>query len=246
MTYLSIILNLIFVIHIGTNNKHINYLNNTPTISTDGTIIVPISIDTCLNETITYESKPSELQDANKLARQRDSIINLDDVIKTTPIANINDSLTTTETSIDTTLHTLITNKELLLFCKYIKTQSNDPFSTKGYKDQIYVIQVMLNRLYKNNVTWTQYYNNPKVNCSQTIKRMKSKRLNISFNIEKSSTDFQTHCNVMDVLNGRIEPEFVLPKNILYFHSHNRPYLSKNGMWSKKNHYCTVIHKFFK
>ncbi len=133
---------------------------------------------------------------------------------------------------------------DIILFCKYIKTQSNDPLTTKGLTDQLFVIQVMFNRMKQNECNWKEYYRNNQINCSNTIKKMKSGFKKVSFDLSnrKDSILFE---NVNLILDGKLEKQYHLTEDIQYFHS-NKTICSNKTPWKKEKYLFTVKHHFFK
>lgn len=113
--------------------------------------------------------------------------------------------------------------EEMLSFVKYIKTQQ----SVFG-EDCKAVIRTMFNRLEHHNVTWYEYYSTPSINCSASIRKLRSGRLNIS--VGTTGNDSLIVDYVQKVLFDKVE---YFNPNILYFEScryppNRAPHLSNN------------------
>lgn len=134
--------------------------------------------------------------------------------------------------------------EDIILFCKYIKTQSNDVLTTKGLTDQIFVIQVMFNRMKDNKCNWREYYNNPKINSSRTISLMRSHKLIVKFKPESNRVDKEILNNVNKVIYNEVDSSLIIPGNLMYFHSYNKRYIN-GSCWKKDKYYTTVLHHFF-
>ena len=135
---------------------------------------------------------------------------------------------------------------DILLFAKYVKTQSNDVFTTDGFIDNLFVIQVLLNRLEDNKCNWLEYYNNPKINSSKTIRLMRAHKLIVRFNPETNRVDREILNNVNKAIYGGIDSQYIVPKNLMYFHSYKNKFLNiDKDIWNKYNYYTTVRHHFF-
>lgn len=126
-------------------------------------------------------------------------------------------------------------------FVRYVKTQSNDLTSKAGWIDNYYVIQVMLNRLRKNNCTWQEYFTNNKINCSATIKKIKAGK-KVPNNSKTGNYD-EIRGRLFEVINGELPDSLLVPENLYYFHSHKRKFA--RGIWSQKEYYCSHKHHFF-
>lgn len=136
-------------------------------------------------------------------------------------IANKIPTITTYST--DTTNFGLSDAKVMALFIKYIKTQSNTVSTDVGKRDVYYVVQTMINRLREYNVDWMGYYNSQRINCSNSIKRMKTGHLRPSFSLD--SKHDQVILNIANsVLDGTINDSLKLRADVLYFHSHGKAY----------------------
>ena len=133
--------------------------------------------------------------------------------------------------------------KDMICFIKYLKTQSSTLTDENSKADVYFVIQTMYNRLRYNNCTWRQYYNNPGLNHSQSIKRLKSGDLKEYFNwddvSDKELFNIAYACNL-----GLIDERYRLPKDILYFESFKKA--PDRGPHVLVNFYTKRRHRFYR
>lgn len=127
-------------------------------------------------------------------------------------------------------------------FIKYVKTQSNHIDSDKGRRDVYLVMQTLFNRMRYDGIDWPTYYNTPRINCSQSIKRMKSGHLRPSFSIN------DTHDQIMismaySALYGFVEGDLKLDSAVLYFHSFGPRY--DRAPHSQRNFHTEARHRFY-
>lgn len=122
--------------------------------------------------------------------------------------------------------------KALQSFIRYIKTQSNTITSDVGKADVYYVMQTIFNRMDKANCTWLTYYNTPRINQSESIRRMKTGHLNPSFS-HGSLHDQRLIAMAYSALFGHLPAYLTLPKNVMYFHSFGKQYNRNPHIQSK-------------
>lgn len=203
----------------------------------DSAIISNKMIDTTKNENNAVKTQNIELYDKDKFG-DKSSMIRLDKP------NNFND------------YHFFMDEEELILFCKYIKSQSRINLNDESsLLDNLLVIQVMFNRLVENECTWLRYWNNQKINNSKSIKLMKLNKLRITFDI-RLKEDRLLYNRVKQISSGDysvIKEDYpydnvIIPANVLYFESFKRS--PNRGVHKKKNMfngYFTVNtkHKFY-
>lgn len=152
--------------------------------------------------------------------------------------------------------HFFMNDEELILFCKYIKSQSRINLNDESsLLDNLLVIQVMFNRLVKYETSWRRYYDNQSINNSKSIKLMKLKKLVVNFDL-RLKEDRLLYNRVKQISVGDYSvikedypyDDVILPANVLYFESFKRS--PNRGVHKKKNMfngYFTVNtkHKFY-
>lgn len=204
------------------------------------TLLTLVNIGINVNNTSKYENTINK-QDTLIL---KDTLIIRDTLILKDTIYIENDFVKKEESRINlfNSNDFFSTEEDIILFCKYIKTQSNDVLTTKGLTDQIFVIQVMFNRMKDNKCNWREYYNNNSINCSNTIKKMKKgKRVKFNLSNKKDSILYE---NVLNIVNNTFDKQYLLEEDVLYFHSNKRIY--GNSPWLKEKYLFTIKHHFFK
>jgi len=122
---------------------------------------------------------------------------------------------------------------DIVSFCKYIKTQQNDP---KQYVDMVHVIGVMVNRVNKTGLKWSAFTHSPKANSS-TIRRLVSNQLTIKFDTSNYNDRF-IYEQVELYLSGRHEIE--VPPNLLMFEN-----CKGTPPSCFKNFYKRFTHRFY-
>ena len=148
--------------------------------------------------------------------------------------------LTDTVRLIDTSCPHLIFKSvdEAILFVRYVKTQSSR-FDT----DNELVMQALINRCRKANVSWYQYYLNPRINHSRSIQLMKQGRLRPIFDWANES-DVRLLERAIRVQYGEVEVK--APDNLLYFHSFkDNRFKNHKGIWNPNNLWGRYRHKFY-
>lgn len=133
---------------------------------------------------------------------------------------------------------------DIILFCKYLKTQSSHFHTDVWERDAWAVCQSMLNRLHIYNCTWKQYLATPSINHSSTIRRRVHLTKPFNINVKEDQKLFEM---VMLCISGQVPKKFKIPHNIGAFESHpyipNRAPHYRDSLWSKKGY--TTKHKFY-
>lgn len=138
---------------------------------------------------------------------------------------------------------------QITSFFKYIKTQSSDMSSELGRKDILFVIQVMLNRIDNSGCkTWQNYFNNPRINNSESIRGLINGRLKPLFSTSNTNDRLMIEMLYMTLRNrlyghSTLLRQFIIPRNILYFESFKK--CPNRGVHRLDKMYCKVIHKFY-
>lgn len=130
----------------------------------------------------------------------------------------------------------------LILFVKYIKTQSNHIDTELGKTDVYYVIQTMINRMRSNGVDWATYYKCQRINNSQSIQRMKNGSLKPGFNID-SKHDKEITMMVYAALYSQLPDKYRIDNDVLYFHSFGASYNRSPHSRNKLN--VIARHRFY-
>lgn len=128
--------------------------------------------------------------------------------------------------------------EDYISFIKYIKTQNG-----VLDEDNEIVMKVMLNRCEWHRVTWERYYSTPKINNSESIRKLRDGTWIKTFDWDKIS-DLKLLQRALEVKAGKGTP---VPSNVLYFHSHPEPWGKgvKKGIWNENNLWRKYRHKFF-
>ena len=133
---------------------------------------------------------------------------------------------------------------DIILFVRYIKTQSN-----RLDMDNWAVMKTMFNRMRDKGCTWHEYFVNQRYNCSVSIQRMKKNPSMVTFNFA-NDTDRKLFFRAINASLGNYPEEIRrnIPPNTLYFESFADP----NWNRGRKDHFnrdsITVKyrHEFYK
>lgn len=139
--------------------------------------------------------------------------------------------------------------QDLELFIKYVKTQSGDLDD-----DNWAVMKVMKNRMLHEGVTFSEYFNNRRINNSQTIARVISGQRVPGFSFSwDNPMDVQLMQRALDIYFGSVPEHIdtVIVSDVQAFESHpvswnlNKPrgiFDRKNIAWSNKHEYYRLIY----
>lgn len=134
-------------------------------------------------------------------------------------------------------------NKQMISFIKYLKTQSETLTNENSKTDVYFVVQTLYNRMRHKKCSWKEYWDNPRLNQSQSIRRLKSGELKQYFNWN-SKHDQELYDIVYACNTGDIEDKYKLPRNILFFESFK--IAPDKGAHVLRNFYIKKRHRFYK
>ena len=128
--------------------------------------------------------------------------------------------------------------KSMQTFIKYIKTQSG-----RLDEDNWFVIQAMINRLDYYNCSWDEYYHNPKINNSNSIRLMKLGKLKKSFSYNDAA-DAEMVERIKAILDNTLPDSLKLPNNVLDFESCKKS--PNKGVHKLSNLFIKRRHRFYR